>query len=75
MGFVVFVALYRKGIASLSSWSVNMKVSVIGGEGCRCFGDAMRELDGKALIRGNFVLLGVDTITNADLRPIFEQHK
>lgn len=52
-----------------------MKVHVIGGEGCRCFGDAMRELDGKALIRGNFVLLGADTVTNADLRPIFEQHK
>lgn len=67
--------LNRKGIASLSSWSVNMTVNVIGGEGCRSFGDAMRELDSKALIRGNFVLLGSDTITNADLRPIFEQHK
>lgn len=65
----------KKGIASFSSWSVNMKVHVIGGEGCRCFGDAMRELDSKALIRGNFVLLGADTVTNADLRPIFEQHK
>ncbi|XP_058988077.1 translation initiation factor eIF-2B subunit epsilon-like [Musca domestica] len=65
----------KKGIASLSSWSVNMKVTVIGGEGCRCFGDAMRELDSKALIRGNFVILGADTITNTDFRPIFEQHK
>ncbi|KNC34651.1 hypothetical protein FF38_10276 [Lucilia cuprina] len=79
----VFTSLYlqnvrehiEKGIASLYSWSVNMKVHVIGGEGCRCFGDAMRELDAKALIRGNFVLLGADTVTNADLRPIFEQHK
>ncbi|XP_061390600.1 translation initiation factor eIF-2B subunit epsilon [Musca vetustissima] len=65
----------KKGIASLNSWSVNMKVNVIGGEGCRCFGDAMRELDSKALIRGNFVILGADTVTNADFRPIFEQHK
>ncbi|XP_073833773.1 eukaryotic translation initiation factor 2B subunit epsilon [Musca autumnalis] len=65
----------KKGIASLKSWSVNMKVTVIGGEGCRCFGDAMRELDSKALIRGNFVILGADTVTNADFRPIFEQHK
>ena len=48
---------------------------MIGGEGCRCFGDAMRDLDAKALIRGNFILLGADTVTNADLRPIFEQHK
>lgn len=52
-----------------------MTVHVIGGEGCRCFGDAMRDLDSKALIRGNFILLGADAVTNADLRPIFEQHK
>ncbi|XP_054730503.1 translation initiation factor eIF-2B subunit epsilon [Anastrepha obliqua] len=65
----------KNGIASSSSWSVNMTVRVIGGEGCICFGDAMRDLDAKALIRGNFILLGADTVTNADLRPIFEQHK
>ncbi|XP_013112236.2 translation initiation factor eIF-2B subunit epsilon [Stomoxys calcitrans] len=65
----------KKGIASLSSWSVNMTVTVIGGEACQSFGDAMRELDSKALIRGNFVILGADTVTNADFRPIFEQHK
>uniref|UniRef100_W8ANJ4 Translation initiation factor eIF-2B subunit epsilon n=1 Tax=Ceratitis capitata TaxID=7213 RepID=W8ANJ4_CERCA len=65
----------KNGIASLNSWSVNMTVHVIGGEGCRCFGDAMRDLDAKALIRGNFILLGADVVTNADLRPIFEQHK
>ncbi|XP_039961225.1 translation initiation factor eIF-2B subunit epsilon [Bactrocera tryoni] len=65
----------KEGIASLSSWSVNMTVHVIGGEGCRCFGDAMRDLDAKALIRGNFILLGADAVTNADLRPIFDQHK
>ncbi|XP_052856281.1 translation initiation factor eIF-2B subunit epsilon isoform X2 [Drosophila gunungcola] len=52
-----------------------MTVHVIGGEGCRCFGDAMRDLDAKALIRGNFILLGADTVTNADLRPVLEQHK
>ncbi|XP_067638952.1 translation initiation factor eIF2B subunit epsilon [Eurosta solidaginis] len=65
----------KNGIASLSSWSINMTAHVIGGEGCRCFGDAMRDLDAKALIRGNFILLGADTVTNADFRPIFEQHK
>lgn len=52
-----------------------MTVHVVGGEGCRCFGDAMRDLDAKALIRGNFILLGADTVTNADLRPVLEQHK
>ncbi|KAH8416597.1 hypothetical protein KR222_010610 [Zaprionus bogoriensis] len=65
----------KQGIATFASWSFKMSVHVIGGEGCRCFGDAMRDLDAKALIRGNFILLGADTVTNADLRPVLEQHK
>ncbi|XP_055913277.1 translation initiation factor eIF-2B subunit epsilon [Eupeodes corollae] len=65
----------KKGISSCSSWSVNMTVQVIGGESCRSFGDAMRDLDAKGLIRGNFVIMGADTVTNANLRPIFNQHK
>ncbi|XP_016982380.1 translation initiation factor eIF-2B subunit epsilon [Drosophila rhopaloa] len=65
----------KAGIATYASWSFKMTVHVIGGEGCRCFGDAMRDLDAKALIRGNFILLGADTVTNADLRPVLEQHK
>ncbi|XP_030380761.1 translation initiation factor eIF-2B subunit epsilon [Scaptodrosophila lebanonensis] len=65
----------KQGIETYASWSFKMKVQVIGGEGCRCFGDAMRDLDAKALIRGNFILLGADTVTNADLRPVLEQHK
>lgn len=65
----------KKGISSCCSWSVNMTVRVIGGESCRSFGDAMRDLDAKGLIRGSFIIMGADTVTNADLRPIFEQHK
>ncbi|XP_017054664.1 translation initiation factor eIF-2B subunit epsilon [Drosophila ficusphila] len=65
----------KAGIAAYAAWSFKMTVHVIGGEGCRCFGDAMRDLDAKALIRGNFILLGADTVTNADLRPVLEQHK
>lgn len=65
----------KKGISSCCSWSVNMTVKVIGGESCRSFGDAMRDLDAKGLIRGSFIVLGADTVTNANLRPIFEQHK
>ncbi|KMZ07755.1 translation initiation factor eIF-2B subunit epsilon [Drosophila simulans] len=79
----VYTSLYRSsirehiraGIATDAAWSFKMTVHVIGGEGCRCFGDAMRDLDNKALIRGNFILLGADTVTNADLRPVLEQHK
>ncbi|XP_017137419.1 translation initiation factor eIF-2B subunit epsilon [Drosophila miranda] len=65
----------KAGIATYASWSFKMTVHMIGGEGCRCFGDAMRDLDAKALIRGNFILMGADTVTNADLRPVLDQHK
>lgn len=53
-----------------------MKIHVIGGgDGCRCFGDAMRDLDAKGLIRGNFILLTADTVTNVNLCKILEEHK
>lgn len=52
-----------------------MTVQVVGSEGCRCLGDALRDIDAKGLIRGHFILLGCDTITNAQLGTILEQHK
>lgn len=58
-----------------STWSVSMTVQVIGSEGCRCLGDALRDLDAKGLIRGNFILMGADTVSNAQLIPILEEHK
>lgn len=52
-----------------------MQVQVVGSEGCRCLGDALRDLDAKGLIRGHFILLGCNTISNAKLDVILEQHK
>lgn len=52
-----------------------MSVQFVSSEGCRCFGDALRDLDGKGLIRGHFILMNVDTITNAKLLPIVDEHK
>ncbi|XP_055383131.1 translation initiation factor eIF-2B subunit epsilon isoform X2 [Condylostylus longicornis] len=52
-----------------------MNVQVIGTEGCRCLGDAIRDLDSKGFIRGHFVLLGANSITNANLKALLEQHK
>ncbi|XP_055585994.1 translation initiation factor eIF-2B subunit epsilon [Uranotaenia lowii] len=57
------------------SWTVGMTVTVVSSEGCRCLGDALRDLDAKGLIRGNFILMGVDTITNANLGALLEEHK
>lgn len=51
-----------------------MIVHVIGSEGCYCLGDALRDLYAKQLLRKNFVLLGADTVTNADLHGILQTH-
>lgn len=57
------------------TWSINMSVKVIGAEGCRCLGDALRDIDAKSLIRGHFVLMEAETVTNANLSYFLEEHK
>jgi translation initiation factor eIF-2B subunit epsilon len=52
-----------------------MNVQVIACE-VRSLGDAMRELDGKGWLRGDFILTSFDTITNAKLIPsVMKAHK
>lgn len=67
--------MFRQRIEEGCTWSIGMTVNVIGAEGSQCLGDALRDLDAKALIRGYFILMGADTVTNADLVSILEQHK
>nr|CAD7424066.1 unnamed protein product [Timema monikensis] len=50
-------------------------VNVIVSEGCRSLGDVMRDLDGKGVIRSDFVLLHGDTVANLQLLPILEYHR
>ncbi len=50
-------------------------MEIVSSEGCRSFGDALRDMDSKGLINGNFVLMSVDTVTNAQLLPLIELHK
>ncbi|XP_058444549.1 translation initiation factor eIF-2B subunit epsilon [Malaya genurostris] len=57
------------------SWSIGMSVTIVSSEGCRCLGDALRDFDAKGLVRGNFILMGVDTVTNSNLAAILEEHK
>lgn len=68
-------AFVSDGKKQHKTWSINMSVEIVSSEGCRCFGDALRDLDAKGLIRGHFVLMGAGTVTNAKLEPIFEEHK
>uniref|UniRef100_A0A1B6C3B5 Translation initiation factor eIF2B subunit epsilon n=2 Tax=Clastoptera arizonana TaxID=38151 RepID=A0A1B6C3B5_9HEMI len=44
-------------------------------EGCRSLGDAMRDIDAKAMIRSDFILLTGNVIGNLNLLQIVEKHK
>lgn len=52
-----------------------MKVNIIVSESCRSFGDCLRDLDAKGLIRGDFVLLEPGVISNIKLLPLLQKHR
>jgi translation initiation factor eIF-2B subunit epsilon len=52
-----------------------MKVTIIVSESCHSFGDCLRDLDRKGILRGNFVLLEPGTVSNIKLLPIIKKHK
>uniref|UniRef100_A0A6B2E7N3 Translation initiation factor eIF2B subunit epsilon n=1 Tax=Phlebotomus kandelakii TaxID=1109342 RepID=A0A6B2E7N3_9DIPT len=56
-------------------WSVKMTITVIGSEGSHSVGDVLRDIDAKGLIRGHFILMTGDTISNANMIPLLEKHK
>ncbi|XP_067001729.2 translation initiation factor eIF2B subunit epsilon isoform X2 [Anabrus simplex] len=61
-----------------SKWSEStssMVVTIIVSESCRSLGDAMRDLDAKAVIRSDFILLSGSTVANVQLIPILEHHR
>ncbi|XP_075972904.1 translation initiation factor eIF2B subunit epsilon-like [Anticarsia gemmatalis] len=65
----------RNGIAAKSIWSITMDVQVMMSDTCQTMGDVMREIDAAGLIRGYFVLLGVNTVSNIHFASLLEQHK
>ncbi|XP_071452986.1 translation initiation factor eIF2B subunit epsilon [Hetaerina americana] len=61
-----------------SKWkekSSPMSINIIVSEDCRSLGDAMRDIDAKALIRGDFILLHGDLVSNVQMIPILEWHR
>ncbi|KAF2879036.1 hypothetical protein ILUMI_27130 [Ignelater luminosus] len=64
----------EKSIKNSAGWSLTMKVNIIISESCRSFGDCLRDLDAKGLIRSDFVLLESGTIGNIKLLPILKKH-
>ncbi|KAK5643696.1 hypothetical protein RI129_007541 [Pyrocoelia pectoralis] len=64
----------NKSIEKSAGWSLTMKVHVIISESCRSFGDCLRDLDAKAFIRSDFVLLEPEIVGNIKLLPIIKKH-
>ncbi|KAJ0179353.1 hypothetical protein K1T71_005065 [Dendrolimus kikuchii] len=58
-----------------SLWTLTMDVQVMMSDTCQTMGDVMRELDAAAIIRGNFILANVNSITNINFAALLDQHK
>ncbi|XP_052866451.1 translation initiation factor eIF-2B subunit epsilon [Anopheles cruzii] len=61
--------------AEKCTWSINMSVTIISSTSCRNLGEALRDLDAKHIIRGNVLLLSIESITNANLALLLDEHK
>lgn len=44
-------------------------------EDCHSLGDALRDIEGKGFIRGDFIILSADVVSNVQLKPILEKHR
>ena len=52
-----------------------MNITIIVSERCTSVGDAMRDLDNKAVIKGDFILLSASTVSNLKLTDVLEYHR
>ncbi|XP_033107936.1 translation initiation factor eIF-2B subunit epsilon-like [Anneissia japonica] len=50
-------------------------VTTIMSEGCHSLGDAMREIDRKALIRSDFILVNGDVVSSVQLKDALNAHR
>ncbi|BET01456.1 translation Initiation Factor [Nesidiocoris tenuis] len=63
-----------KYLVSCREWG-RMSVTVITSDRCSSLGDAMRDLDAKAILRGDFILVTGNLIGNLDLLSALERHR
>lgn len=52
-----------------------MQVHIIASETCQSFGDGLRDLDAKGLLRGDFIMLSANIVANINFIPILNNHK
>lgn len=59
-----------------NNWSKSrLKIKYVHCEGALSMGDFMRELDRKAYIKGDFILMTSDVVSNIDLAKVLQWHK
>jgi translation initiation factor eIF-2B subunit epsilon len=59
-----------------SDWKSRLKIKIIVAEGCLSAGDALRELDRRAVVRSDpFVLISGDVISNMSITHLIEEHR
>lgn len=63
------------GIFEKRSWSVDMNIQVITLEECIHMNQALSDLYSRGIVRGNFILMEANTITNMNLLSLLETHK
>lgn len=51
------------------------KIQTIASKESRSVGDAMRDVDSRGLITGDFILVSGDVVTNLDISKVLEDHK
>ena len=50
-------------------------INVIASDDTNTLGEALRDLDAKALLRNDFILLEAGVVTNIRLKPLLEKHR
>ena len=77
----VYCTSFAQAVKSfLNEWVADQGANVltihpITNEECHSFGDAMRDLDAKGVLRQDFILTFGDCIGNVNLAPVLQAHK
>lgn len=76
----IFCCAHAKQVTSYlerSHWKsqTNFIVTAIESNDCVSAGDALRLIDQRNVIRGDFVLVSGDTVSNMSLRQVLQEHK
>lgn len=71
----MFATQFKSELEShLQKYSGQLKVKLVIAEECKCLGDVMRSIHARELIKDDFVLLTIDTVTNMDIQDAVAFH-